>query len=118
MALIHVIQNKCPKCNQGQVFSTNNLFTFRPSMMHSHCKHCGHNFSKEPGFYWGAMYVSYALATFEMANVYAVCILGFGLEALAISNLVISIVVVLCLFPFNFRMARLFWLYLFSGVVE
>ncbi|HAK77929.1 uncharacterized protein (DUF983 family) [Runella defluvii] len=118
MSLIHVVQNKCPKCHQGQVFSTNNLLTFRPATMKESCAHCGHNFSKEPGFYWGAMYVSYALATFEMAIVYAICILIFKFDALAISNLIASIVVVLGLFPFNFRMARLLWLYLFSGVVE
>jgi len=86
--------------------------------MQENCTHCGHNFSKEPGFYWGAMYISYALATIEMAMVYAVCIAVLGFSALDITNLIASIVVVIGLFPFNFRMARLLWLYLFSGVVE
>lgn len=117
MALIHVIQNKCPKCHKGQVFNTKNLFSFKPATMQESCTHCHHNFSKEPGFYWGAMYVSYGLATLEMAIVYAVC-LALGANAVDVKNLVISILTVLLLFPFNFRMARLIWLYLFTSVVE
>ncbi|MBK9636286.1 MAG: DUF983 domain-containing protein [Bacteroidetes bacterium] len=30
------------------------------SKMHSHCPNCGLNFEPEPGYYYGAMYVSYA----------------------------------------------------------
>lgn len=117
MSLIHAVQNKCPKCHQGKVFNTKNLLSFRPATMKAACPHCHHDFSKEPGFYWGAMYVSYGLATLEMAVVYAVC-MAFGANAVDIKNLVISILVVLFLFPFNFRMARLIWLYLFTNVIE
>jgi hypothetical protein len=117
MSLIHVIQNKCPKCHKGQVFNTKNLLSFKPAAMQESCTHCHHNFSKEPGFYWGAMYVSYGLATLEMAIVYAICLV-LGANAVDVKNLVISILTVLLLFPFNFRMARLIWLYLFTSVLE
>ncbi len=117
MALIHLMQNKCPKCHQGQVFNTQNLFSFRPAKMQDECPHCHQNFSKEPGFYWGAMYVSYGLATLEMAFVYLVS-MSVGVNALDFVNLAVCIAVVLMLFPFNFRMARLVWLYLFTSVIE
>ena len=117
MALIHLMQNKCPKCHRGQVFNTQNLFSFRPAKMQEECSHCHQNFSKEPGFYWGAMYVSYGLATLEMALVYLVS-MSLGVNALDFVNLAVCIAVVLVLFPFNFRMARLVWLYLFTSVIE
>ncbi|AEI50822.1 hypothetical protein [Runella slithyformis] len=117
MSFIHLIQNKCPKCHKGQVFRAKSLFTFRPTAMQNECSQCHHNFSKEPGFYWGAMYVSYGLATAEMALVYLCCI-ALGTNALDFINLVVCIAVVLILFPFNFRMARLLWLYLFTNVIE
>lgn len=117
MSLIRVIQNKCPKCHKGQVFNTKNLLSFKPAAMQESCTHCRQNFSKEPGFYWGAMYVSYGLATLEMAIVYAICLV-LGANAVDVKNLVISILTVLVLFPFNFRMARLIWLYLFTSVLE
>ncbi|MDF7819207.1 DUF983 domain-containing protein [Runella sp. MFBS21] len=117
MALYHMIHNRCPKCHQGQVFKTNNLFSFRPTKMEDVCPHCHQNFVKEPGFYWGAMYVSYALATAEMALAYVTALL-LGASPFDFVNLGICIAVVIFLFPFNFRMARLIWLYLFTGVVE
>jgi hypothetical protein len=30
--------------------------------LHEHCSACGLKYEKEPGFYYGAMYVAYALA--------------------------------------------------------
>lgn len=117
MSLIRIIQNKCPKCYKGQVFNTKNLLSFKPAVMQESCTHCHHTFNKEPGFYWGAMYVSYGLATLEMAIVYAIC-LALGANAVDVKNLVISILTVLVLFPFNFRMARLIWLYLFTSVIK
>ncbi|MCP1382096.1 zinc finger-like domain-containing protein [Runella salmonicolor] len=117
MSLIHLMQNKCPKCHQGQVFSTTNLFSFRPAKMQEECSHCRQNFSKEPGFYWGAMYVSYGLATLEMALTY-VFLISIGIDAFDFLNLGVCIALVLVLFPFNFRMARLIWLYLFTNLIE
>ncbi len=117
MSLIHLMQNKCPKCHQGQVFSTKNLFSFRPARMQEECLHCRQNFSKEPGFYWGAMYVSYGLATLEMALAY-VLLISIGIDAFDFLNLAVCIGLVLVLFPFNFRMARLIWLYLFTNLIE
>ena len=38
--------------------------------MHEDCPHCGHHFEKEPGFFLGAMYVSYALTIAEGATMY------------------------------------------------
>ena len=30
--------------------------------MHQDCPHCGFHFEIEPGFFWGAMYISYAFS--------------------------------------------------------
>ncbi|MBU6274968.1 MAG: DUF983 domain-containing protein, partial [Bacteroidetes bacterium] len=30
--------------------------------MHDDCPHCGFHFEIEPGFFWGAMYISYAFS--------------------------------------------------------
>lgn len=54
-------QGKCPQCRTGQLFKSGpfNLSHFRE--MHSHCPACGVKYEPEPGFFWGAMYFSYAL---------------------------------------------------------
>ena len=52
---------KCPKCRTGKVFaySVFNLLNF--SEVHKHCPACGVKIESEIGFFWGAMYFSYAL---------------------------------------------------------
>jgi hypothetical protein len=34
----------------------------RATQMHQDCPHCGFHFEIEPGFFWGAMYISYAFS--------------------------------------------------------
>lgn len=56
-----LIAGKCPKCRTGKVF-THPFYNFTKfSSVHSHCPACGTKFETEPGFFWGAMYFSYAL---------------------------------------------------------
>lgn len=46
----------CPKCREGKVFA--NFFL----QMNPVCPKCGLKFEREPGYFLGAMYFSYALA--------------------------------------------------------
>lgn len=115
MLLIDLVQNKCPQCRKGRVYRGNNLATFSSMKMEESCPICGKNFTKDPGFYWGSMYVSYALAMLQALGAYLVCqLLGAGRFDMV--NLIAIIAVILLCGPFNFRMARLVWLYLFPNV--
>ena len=61
MSSIHsFLGGKCPQCHEGNVFThkASNLKHFRE--MHDHCPSCNVKFESEPGFFWGAMYFSYA----------------------------------------------------------
>jgi len=64
---------KCPRCRSVNIFthSTFNLFHF--SEVHPNCPNCGVKIEPEPGFFWGAMYFSYAI------NVAISVIAGFTL---------------------------------------
>jgi uncharacterized protein (DUF983 family) len=55
------VKGKCPQCREGELFKTGpfNLMHFRE--MHKHCSVCNVKYEPEPGFFWGAMYFSYAL---------------------------------------------------------
>lgn len=50
-----ILEQRCPVCLDGPMFAGR----FR---MHEACAVCGHRFLREPGFFQGAMYVSYLLA--------------------------------------------------------
>lgn len=83
--------------------------------MHTQCTHCGLNFELEPGFYTGAMYVSYAF------SVAIFVIVGFSLFIFLndpeIYVYVLTILLTLvALFPILFRYSRVIYLHLFGGV--
>ncbi|KQS47775.1 MAG: DUF983 domain-containing protein [Flavobacterium lindanitolerans] len=111
--LKNVIQNKCPHCGKGKVFKTNgNPFLFQMPEMHPECSECGHKFVKEPGFFFGAMYVSYALAVGEM-------VATFFISRLFVTSLVHSLLFIVAaaflLCTINFRYSRLLWIYMFDS---
>lgn len=113
MIATDIVLNKCPRCKQGHVFQNSNLFAYKAIKMNTKCPHCEYGFTKEPGFYWGAMYVSYALATLEGVIAYIICRLC-GMEAFDPINLYIVIATMLVFAPLNYRLSRLVWLYIFS----
>ena len=115
MLLLHIIKDECPHCHQGKVFQNANLLSYKTGTMNSECPVCHASFTREAGFYWGAMYVSYALAVLEAFITYFVC-LALGSGSFDMINLWAILTVILALSPFNFRMARLTWLYIFANI--
>lgn len=110
--LYSVLRNKCPKCHQGQVFKGNNPYNLRRfDKMNLVCPCCGETYMKEPGFFYGAMVVSYmlngALFIFTFLGIYIPLDIG------AIPFIVTLGTVIVLLSPLTFRLARLIWLNVF-----
>ncbi len=111
--LKNIISGKCPNCKKGNVFNSNgNPFLFQIPKMNPQCSECGHKFEREPGYFFGAMYVSYGMAVAEMAAVFAVS--RFFVSSLLHSFIFIVIAAVI-FGAFNFRYSRLLWIYMFDG---
>ena len=54
---------RCPRCRQGRLFKNSVSISLKKNMaMFKNCTICGQPTEKEPGFYYGTGYVSYALA--------------------------------------------------------
>ena len=83
--------------------------------MHKRCGHCTYKFEKEPGFFFGAMYVSYALGIVE-----AILVLLIGsrfYESIFDFQIFIWIgVVLIALASFNMRISRIIWIYLLKDI--
>ena len=62
------LQCKCPKCRKGDMFA-NKLFSFKSQKMNDTCPHCGFKFEIEPGYFYVAMFVSYAFNVAEMVTI-------------------------------------------------
>jgi hypothetical protein len=74
------------------------------------CPVCGQKSEPEPGFYYGAMYVSYAVAV-AIGCFVGVPMLFFGASAMAT---VIAIAAALVIFsPITLRISRMIWINFF-----
>jgi uncharacterized protein (DUF983 family) len=109
-----IFKGKCPKCRQGRLFKYP-LIHFRFAEMNKKCAVCEVSFVPEPGFYIGAMYISYAF------NVALLVVVGIALYALtdqASDWVYISSIVAtsFLLIPFSFRYSRILFLYAFGGI--
>ena len=110
-----ILANKCPNCNQGSIYTDKNIyFNFSRNKMHKTCHTCGFKFEKEPGFFFGAMYVSYALG---VAEAFITAIIGSYFYGTAITPYIIPwiVVVLLLLSSFNMRISRIIWIYLLKN---
>ena len=59
--LYSILKFKCPYCQEGDFYKSTNPYNFSSmSEVKDSCEKCNRKFSIEPGFYYGAMYVSYA----------------------------------------------------------
>lgn len=115
--LYSVFWNKCPNCHQGSVFKHKNPFDFKKfDVMNETCSHCGHKYEKEPGFFYGAMYVSYALMVGWFLVTWAIN--TFIVKADSISFLIFLILSIVILMTYTFRIARLFWINFFTRYNE
>lgn len=59
--LYSIFKMKCPQCQEGEFFVSHPYDLKKAGDLHENCSKCGLKYSKEPGFYYGAMYVNYAL---------------------------------------------------------
>ncbi|MES2419286.1 MAG: DUF983 domain-containing protein [Bacteroidota bacterium] len=110
-----VVHAKCPRCRVGKIF-TGPTYGFRIQKMNEFCPHCNLKFEREPGYFYIAMFVSYAFNVAEMIAVgIATYILGLQLvyENLWYFVAILFATSVICS-PFNYRYSRIVLLYWLS----
>lgn len=110
--LYSILNNKCPRCNEGDFYVEKSVWSFKNLLkLYENCSNCDLKYMMEPSFFFGAMFVNYALSvaigimTFVLAKV----VLG-----LSINQSFVSIIAALILFtPISLRLARLIWINIF-----
>lgn len=103
----------CPQCQEAKTFLSPKLY--HPNHigeMHKVCPNCGLKYSPEPGFYFGASYVSYAICSAITITV-AVAMLPFvNWKEFEIYFSVIVLANIL-LVPITYRLSRMIWMNFF-----
>ncbi len=67
--LVDILRQRCPRCRRGNIFVSSVFLGF--PKMHERCPVCLLRFEREPGYFLGAMYISYGLAVLIIALIAA-----------------------------------------------
>lgn len=113
-ALRSVLEGRCPQCRQSRMF-VYGAYHFKFLNMYKTCSHCSLQYEREPGFFYGAMYISYG---FSVGILLVTSALVYLIGSNPSINVYITSVIIMSvvLFPVNFRFARVLFLHIFSGM--
>ncbi|MFT4030899.1 MAG: DUF983 domain-containing protein [Siphonobacter sp.] len=110
-----IASGRCPRCREGKLFKYSWLKMGKFDQMHKYCPHCGLRYEREPGFFIGAMYVSYGITTGIILVTAFVLFYGFN-DPSPFVYIGVSIGLIILCVPFTFRLSRILYIHLFSGV--
>jgi len=109
--LYSIFNNKCPKCQEGDFFINSSPFKIKNNIkIYEKCSNCGLKYMIEPSFFYGAMYVSYALTVAFAIAIFVIC----HLVSLSLITTLIAIVISLVvLTPITMRISRILYINMF-----
>jgi len=112
-----MLHGKCPRCRRGNMYK-GIMYGIGTNTMYEKCPHCNLTFEIEPGYFYAAMYVSYAMNVAEAVTIaVATYILTGNLES---PWLYLGVILGGCvvLAPFNYRFSRILMLYWLSPKIH
>lgn len=111
--LTSVLTCKCPKCRKGRMFPSGNMTNpLKFHKMNERCEVCGQSFDPEPGFYFGAMFVSYGVNTALFVGVWVLLTLLVVDYSLSTLLILLGLTVIVFL-PLTFQLSRSIWIAIF-----
>lgn len=110
-AFKNIIQSKCPQCREGDIFIKKNPYSVGFTKIHENCPKCGLKYEMEQGFWYGAMYISYALGV--GVSIPIMLTLSFQTDLSIYERAAIIMGVLIVIMPLMFRYARVLWLHIF-----
>ena len=110
--LYSVLFFKCPACHEGDFFLSHPYDLTKAGDIYKSCSVCQTKFSKEPGFYYGAMYVSYAIAVGLSLSIYLLFNV-FNYDISVELFLLVYSVFILLSSPLIYALSKIIWANIF-----
>jgi uncharacterized protein (DUF983 family) len=103
-----ILHQRCPRCRTGRIFRYS-IYRGFPKM-NDRCLVCDLKFDREPGYFLGAMYVSYGLGVVIVAALAALLwwVTGWWIT----KDTIWAVILFLPLAPTITLLARVLWIYL------
>lgn len=105
-----ILKSKCPHCQEGDFFQNKGFKGI--GAVPERCPVCGESLNLEPGFYYGAMYVSYGMGVVLLVAVWV----AFAVLAPDANPAVIVAVIMLALVLLGwkiYKLSRIIWANMF-----
>lgn len=103
---------KCPQCHEGDFFVSHPYDLKNAGKLHENCSECGLKYAKEPGFYYGAMYISYAFGVsifIAVVVMYYLIFRSIDVWTMLIITGILSVITA----PFSYALSKIVWANLF-----
>ncbi len=107
---LSILREKCPNCDKGDVFKNTPIFQL--PVMHERCPDCNYYFDREPGYFLGAMYISYGLAVLEGIFTFFICQSLFPLLNTLAQILLVNFIIIACGRK-NYKLSRIIYIHIF-----
>jgi uncharacterized protein (DUF983 family) len=107
-----ILTGCCPKCHEENMYKSNNFLKFWNVLkMNEYCSNCNLKYNMEPSFFFGAMFVSYALSVGVAIVTFLISVYVFN-TTLKESFLYIILLLVVTM-PLALRYSRNIWINIF-----
>ncbi|MBT3920599.1 MAG: DUF983 domain-containing protein [Flavobacteriaceae bacterium] len=110
--LFSIKKGRCPYCHEGAFFVSHSYNFKKIGDIHNDCQVCNNTFHPEPGFYFGSMYISYALGTAYFVSILVAFYL-LKIEIEFLSKIIIISVGWLFLSPKMYSLSKIIWANIF-----
>ncbi|QQX77977.1 MULTISPECIES: DUF983 domain-containing protein [Aequorivita] len=110
--LYSIFTGTCPVCHKGEMYVERNPYKLTKVLkMHERCSHCNTKFKIEPSFFYGAMYVSYAVGVAIAVAAFIIAYFFIGLDRdYTFLAIIVTLVIML---PLILRVSRNIWINFF-----
>lgn len=107
-----IFTGTCPVCHTGTMYKNSNAYKLSETLkMHERCPHCDTKFKIEPSFFYGAMYVSYAVGVAVAVAIFISMYFFLGVSRLYSFLIITGSLIVLL--PLILRISRNIWIHMF-----
>jgi uncharacterized protein (DUF983 family) len=110
--LYSILTGTCPKCQEESMYLDKNPYNLGNLFkMHERCSHCHTKYKIEPSFFYGAMYVSYAVGIAFAVAAFVIAYLFVGGSLITTFTAIVGTLVVFL--PVIIRLSRNIWINFF-----
>jgi|TARA_B110000902_G_scaffold42794_1_gene46809 hypothetical protein len=113
--LYSILFNKCPKCHTSNFWASDNPFKnmfFSTENSCKTCENCSLDYELEIGFWYGSMYVSYAISVAVMLLFWSLTTFLFS-TITTFNEILIIVIAIILVSPLNYHVSRLIWINFF-----